>query len=169
MTLQHQLNKMFEVDDYDFYHCNFERHPFNVARDLALWIIGNINAEDIQHEPDWDFSFQFPTSYGTFSGNKGCPNRSQSHQWAILANRLSAYGQGLFHNLTFAQCDLDAFYAMKFLCKERIENMEWQEATNFQLDFQRQVLKDLDCLINYYASKYPSETIKILQGQREEQ
>jgi hypothetical protein len=167
MTAQ-QLNKMFEKDDYDFYHCHFHRHPFNVARDLALWIVGNLNPEDIQHEPEWDYSFQFPTSYGSI-GTKGWPNRSQSHQWAILANRFGAYGQGLFHNLYFSECDLDAFYAMKNKCKERIEDMEWQQANTFQLDFQRQVLKDLDCMISYFASKYPTETIKILQGQREEQ
>jgi hypothetical protein len=161
-----EINQMFDIDDYDFYYCDFERHPFNVARDLALWIVGNLNAEDIQHEPEWDHSHQFPTSYGSISGNKGWPNRSQSHQWTILANRFSAFGQGLFHTLTFAECDLDAFYAMKALCKERIEMMEWQQATNYQLDFQRQVLTDLDCLISYFAKKYPTETIKILKGER---
>ena len=168
MTPQ-EINKLFDTDDYDFYYCNFERHPFNVARDLSLWIVGNLSAEDIQHEPDWDYSHQFPTSYGSVNGIKGAPNRSQAHQWTILANRLSGFGQGLFYNLTFAQCDLDAFYAMKILCKERIDNMEFQQATTFLLDFQRQVLKDLDTLISYYAGKYPTETIKILQGQRDEQ
>lgn len=87
MTLQHQLNKMFEVDDYDFYHCNFERHPFNVARDLALWIIGNINAEDIQHEPDWDFSFNSLPVMERFLGIKVVPiavNLINGLSWPIV-------------------------------------------------------------------------------------